>query len=127
MVPGFMPWESEECRFARGLRAEATLTRRTEIFWLGGQIHMGNRVQRHRYISPTFHFSPTLILKPKLRITAAEKKSLPFSSQDAGLVFCIDVGGLMTDMRISEYPLGKWRFFIDSSKLSLRSVQYFCT
>ncbi|BFZ01789.1 hypothetical protein BsWGS_04828 [Bradybaena similaris] len=28
-VPGFTPWESEECLFACGIRAEATLNRRT--------------------------------------------------------------------------------------------------
>ncbi|BFZ07329.1 hypothetical protein BsWGS_10368 [Bradybaena similaris] len=53
-VPGFTPWESEECLFTRGLNAEVTLTRRTELFWLGGRVHMGNRVQRHRFISLTF-------------------------------------------------------------------------
>lgn len=34
-VPVFTPSESENCRFARGIRAETTLSRNAEIFLLG--------------------------------------------------------------------------------------------
>lgn len=57
-----------------------------------------------------------MILKQKLPITDAV-----FFAQD-GLVFCGDIGDLMTNKSIPEYRLKKIRIFIGSPKRSLISV-----
>ena len=44
-----------------------------------------------------------------------------FFSMKEGLVYCIDVGGIMQEFGYSHRP-EEWRLFIDSSKLSLKAV-----
>ena len=40
---------------------------------------------------------------------------------EGGLVYCIDIDGLMATLRITHYA-DEWRLFIDSSKISLKAV-----
>jgi len=46
---------------------------------------------------------------------------VPFFRKEEGLVFCYDVDGLMNALGIKHEPQ-EWRLFIDSSKLSLKTV-----
>lgn len=49
-----------------------------------------------------------------------------FQNNDANdFVFCINVEGLVEEMGIDEYNAEEWRFFIDSSKSSLKAVLLF--
>jgi len=63
------------------------------------------------------------LLKENVRISLYRKRHedlVPFFKMERGLVACTDIDGLMQTLNINHNPLD-WRFFIDSSKLSLKA------
>jgi hypothetical protein len=50
-----------------------------------------------------------------------QRDLIPFFERKKKLVFCCDINGLMNSLNL-EHNSTEWRLFIDSSKLSLKSV-----
>ena len=47
---------------------------------------------------------------------------MKYFAQEKGLVYCIDVPGLLHEIDVAAYETTDWRLFVDSSKRSLKCV-----
>lgn len=64
-------------------------------------------------------------LEPRTKVSVYRNRESDFRkyfSKDEDLVFCIDINGLMNEMKENCYKTTDWRLFIDSSKNSIKAV-----
>lgn len=71
---------------------------------------------------PKNHFDDCYFCVVKLHGINKEREHLPYFSSENDIVFCNDIGGLLTKMGLPRYQADEWRLFIDSSKRSLKCV-----
>ena len=65
------------------------------------------------------------LLQPGTLITFYRKRHIEFLTyfdQENDIVYCNDVAGLLRRLGIQQYDCQNWRFFMDSSKRSLKCV-----
>lgn len=70
-------------------------------------------------------FKEDKLLAPKTKVTmyrTREKDFLKFFREENSLVYCSNIEGLMSEMKVNCYKDDEWRLFIDASKRSLKAV-----